>query len=257
MQIFYTQDFLDYVADQMATMPCVLTSGNISDNATITDTLIIGEIEKSGKKYKTKGTVEEQSIKEKTKEVAKKIPSPVWDFSTATEYTTSTSFIYDEKPSSGLIKEVFELCFNTTSEYICIPFSTTSEFCPSTISDDYGGSAPSIYWGNENSLTGFWNCTVGEPTIINGTNIEFYFDVSIPEYQCTIPTILIGFGTNPSDTAPEDMPAYGGFIFANKNIILEDETNLIIYAGLLDETIEMGLPASVLQYVMSIDSVII
>lgn len=258
MQIFYTQEFLEYVASTMATMPCVLTSGNISDNATITDTLIIGEVSKSGKKIKTKGTFNKNSFKKQSNtSLQKRITNTVWDFSSTTEYVTSTSFIYDKNPSSGLVKEIFELCFNTNSEYLCIPFSTTSEFCPSTISDDYGGSIPSIYWGEENSLVDFWGCTVGNPTIINGTNIDFYFDSSIPEYQCTIPNLSIGFGTNPSEIAPEDQPAYGGFIFAHKNIILPDETNLIIYAGLLDETIEQGQSASVLQYVMSIDAVII
>lgn len=257
MEIFYTQDFLEYIATAMMTMPCVLTSGNI-DGCTITDGVVLGPAGMRGKRHDAVSKEGVRSIQKEVKLNNKKVSGEaLWDFSSSTDYVTTTDFIYDEQPSAGLIKTVFELCFNSNSEYLVVPFSTSSDLCPSTTTDDYGGSSPSIYWDGGNSLVDFWGCTVGSPLVLSGTSISFYFNESSPEYQCTVPELSIGFGTNPSNIAPESQPAYGGFIFANKNIILPDETNLILYAGLLGETVKNGGSAGVLQYVMSADVVII
>jgi hypothetical protein len=259
MEIFYTQEFLEYMATTTSTMSSLLTKGNI-DGCTITDNVVVGPFaERKGKTYKTKGTVSENTAKISSKELQENVLKGdiIWDFSTTAEYQTITDFFYGSSPSQGMLKTLFETCFNSTSEYVVIPFDTTSDFAPSTMTMDWGGTEPAIYWGvGDNSLVDFWNCTVGSPLVINSTNIEFYFDASTPEYQCTMPTMMVGFGTEPDMIESAFNHSFTGFIVVNNSIKIDDK-GLILYGGVLDEPVEVGSNASVFEMMFSADVIYI
>lgn len=259
-QIFYTQDFLEYIALAVSSMPSTLSSGNI-DGCTITDHAVVGPYgQKTGKKIKTKNKVDRRKVEVKGRtEGTGKISNQLWDCGTDTSMMTTTDFFYNTAPSVGVLQRIFEIGFNSLNDYWAIPFNTTSELCPSTISAEWGGTEPSIYWGNENSNTSFWNCTTGELTIIPGSSVQLYFNESAPEFQCTIPAMIIGYGSNPDQLESEYKSPFGGYILVNPKHELPDQTKLIIYGALLNETItvESGTGTSLLDSVLSMDVVII
>lgn len=260
-QIFYTQDFLEYIALSFSTMPSTLSKG-IIDGCTITDNVVVGPYgQRTGKKTKTKGKNDGRTTQIKSVRSEKdKISNQFWDCSTDTSMITSTDYFYGTAPSIGLFSRIFEIGFNSLTDYLAIPFNTASEFCPNTVSAEWGGTEPSIYWGNgENSMVSFWNCTVGEPTIISGSNVQLYLNESAPEYQCTIPSMIIGFGSNPDELDIQYKEPFGGYIIVNPKHELPDKTKLIIYGALLNETIdiESGTGTSLLDTMLSMDVVIL
>lgn len=253
MKALYTQDFLEYMALTMSTMPAVFSKGNI-DGCTITDNIVLGPYAtRSGKKQKVKGKSSENTAVFTSAILEKKHLNQVWDFSTSTDYTTTTEFFYQTAPSVGMGRMIFESVFNTNSTYMAIPFESTANF-PSSISDDYGGSSPSLYWETSDN---YWNHTVAMPTIINGTSIQLYFNESTPEFQCTIPTFILGFGSNPDEISGQYRKPFGGYILVNDGILKEDDTKLVIYAGVLDEEIAIGSSTSIFQSLISMDVVTI
>ena len=253
MKTLYTQDFLEYMALTMSTMPAVFSKGNI-DGCTITDNIVLGPYAtRSGKKQKVKGRSSENTAIFTSAILEKKHLNQVWDFSTSTDYTTTTEFFYQTAPSVGMGKMIFESVFNTNSTYLAIPFESTVNF-PSSISDDYGGSLPSLYWETGEN---YWNHTVATPTIINGSNVQIYFNESTPEFQCTMPAFSIGFGTNSGSIDNQYKKPFGGYILVNDNIIKNDDTKLVIYAGLLKEDIPVEGNTIVYQTVLSMDVVVI
>lgn len=255
MKTFYTQEFFEYMALSASTMTAMLSRGNI-DGCTITDNIVLGPpASLSGKKQKVKTEVSEKECIFTSPKLDKRITTETWDFSTSTDYTTTTEYFYEGSPSAGMGSMVFSLCFNTQSTYLAIPFETTANF-PSSITDDYGGTLPSIYWElnpNEN----YWDSTVACPTIINGSSIGLSFNETAPEFQCTIPSFVLGFGSSPEEINGRYNKPFGGFILVNDSIMKEDETKLIIYAGILDEEIAVGSSTSVFQSIISMDVVII
>lgn len=253
MKALYTQDFLEYMALTMSTMPAVFSKGNI-DGCTITDNIVFGPYAtRSGKKQKVKGRSSENIATFTSAVLEKKHLNQVWDFSTSTDYTTTTEFFYQTAPSVGMGRMIFESVFNTNSTYMAIPFESTNDF-PGSISDNYGGSSPSLYWETSEN---YWNHTVAMPTIINGTSIQLYFNESTPEFQCTIPTFILGFGSNPDDVDMQYKKPFGGYILVNDNIIKDDDTKLVIYAGVLDKEIATGSSISIFQSSISMDVVTI
>jgi hypothetical protein len=260
-QIFYTQDFLEYIALTISSMPSTLSSGNI-DGCTVTDNIVLGPSgQRSGKKNKVKNKIDGRIAEAKARRDKKdRLTNQFWHCGTDTSMTTTTDFFYGTAPSIGVLQRLFEIGFNSLNDYWAIPFNTASELCPSTISADWGGTEPSIYWGNgENSNVSFWNCTVGELTIIPGSSVQLYFNETAPEFQCTIPSMIIGYGSNTESLESEYKSPFGGYIIANPKYELEDKTKLIIYGALLNETIEIetGSGTSLLDTVLSMDVVII
>jgi len=253
MRAFYTQDFLEYMALSMSTMPSTFSKGNI-DGCTITDNIVLGEYaSRTGKKQRVKSTQSENVATFTSAIVDKRHINQVWDFSTTTDYTTTTEFFFQTAPSVGMGRMIFEGVFNSNSTFLAIPFESTNDF-PSSISDDYGGSLPSLYWQTDED---YWNHTVAMPTIINGTSIQLYFNESTPEFQCTIPTFILGFGSDPDEISGAYRKPFGGYILVNDNIIKDDESKLVIYAGVLDEEIDVGFSTSVFQAIISMDVVVI
>jgi hypothetical protein len=256
MRAFYTQEFLEYMALSMSTMPAVFSKGNI-DGCTITDNIVLGPYATmSGKKQKVKVKSSENVATFTSAILDKKHTNQVWDFSTSTDYTTTTEFFYQTAPSVGMGRMLFESVFNSNSTFLAIPFESTNDF-PGSISDDYGGTSPSIYWEITGSDSDYWNHTVAMPTIINGTSIQLYFNESTPEFQCTIPTFILGFGSNPDEIDGAYKKPFGGYLLVNDSIITENNTKLIIYAGVLDEVIEVGSNASIFQSIISLDVVVV
>ena len=256
MKTFYTQEFFEYMAVATSTMTAMLSKGNI-EGCTITDNIVLGPpASLSGKKQTVKSEVTENECIFTSPKLDKRITNETWDFSTTTDYTTTTEYFYEESPSVGMGSMVFSLCFNTVSTYLAIPFETTAYF-PSSISDDYGGTLPSIYWELSNTNNNYWNHTVGCPTIINGSNINLYFNETAPEFQCTIPSFMIGFGSNPDEIDGQYKKPFGGYVLVNDGIKKEDESKLVIYAGVLDKEIAVGSSTSVFQTMISMDVVVI
>lgn len=264
--IFYTQDFLEYIALSISTMPSTLSKGSIP-GCTITDHVVLGpEASKTGKKSKVKSKAEGRTAEISAKRDKNyNVANPLWECGTDTSMVTTTDYFYGTAPSLGLFKRVFEIGFNSLTDYWAIPFNTASELCPSTISEDWGGTAPGIYWENSR---GFWGCTTGEPTIIAGSSVELYFNESAPEFQCTIPAMTIGYGTSQEiiDRLRSDhKKPFGGYILVNPAQQLEDETKLIIYGVKLNNTISLepeegmitGTSTSLLDTVLSMDIVIL
>lgn len=253
MRAFYTQEFLEYMALSMSTMPAVFSKGNI-DGCTITDNIVLGPYAtRSGKKQKVKTKSSENVATFTSAILDKKHTNQVWDFSTSPDYTTTTEFFYQTAPSIGMGRMIFESIFNSNSTFLAIPFESTS-YTPSSISSDYGGSLPSLYWETDED---YWNHTVAMPTIINGTSIQLYFNESTPEFQCTIPTFILGFGSNPDEISGAYKKPFGGYILVNDGIVKEDDTKLVIYAGVLDEEIAVGSSTSIFQAMISMDVVVI
>lgn len=253
MKTFYTQEFLEYMALSMSTMTAVFSKGNI-DGCTITDNIVLGPYAtKTGKKQKVKSAVEGNITTFTSAIIEKRQAAELWDFSTTSDYTTTTEFFYKENPSVGMGKMIFESVFNTNATYLAIPFESTDNF-PSSISDDYGGTLPSLYWETSEE---YWNHTVASPTIISGTNIQLYFNESAPEFQCTIPGFLLGYGSNIEMIEGQYKKPFGGYLLVNDGIVKDDDTKLIIYAGVLDEEIAVGSSTTVFATITSLDIVTI
>lgn len=266
--IFYTQDFLEYIALSISTMPSTLSKGNISE-CTITDYVVLGpQGAKTGKKAKVKSKADGKTTEIKAKKDKKdNISNPLWECGSDASMVTTSDFFYDGLPSSGLMKRVFKIGFNSNTDYWAIPFNTASELCPSTISEDWGGSSPGIYWEKSDEKS-FWNCTTGSPTIIPGSSVELYFNESAPEFQCTIPSMVIGYGTSQeiiNGLESEYKAPFGGYILVSPSQQLEDETKLIIYGVKLNQTMSLepieeavvGSSTSLLDTVLSMDIVIL